>query len=207
MTTLDISIPLSAERGNYNPETAKDNYAKNAELIADRYHYEKFIGKRSSDGALKLNELKPEHKKYISAYINGMKGVEIAEQFNVAAITVYRVLADPLARDMIEEFDEGFKAEFRAMFPLVSLAVREGLQSESLGLALKSVDRWAKICRLIDGKGDDEDVRKVDSVVAARMRFVQLVKGAQDAAAAVGRTGSPHDTIIEVEATVVEGVL
>ncbi len=101
MTNLDISLPLSATRAGYDPEREASKYAMNAELIKSKYNYEKIMGKRKDNGALKLKELKPEHKQYVSCFINGMKGVEIAEQFNVAAITVYRVLNDPLAQTML----------------------------------------------------------------------------------------------------------
>ncbi len=181
VTELNISIPLSSVVGNYDPDEAKARYAANKELIAHKYHYEKIMGKRKSDGALKLKELKPEHKQYISCFISGMKGVEIAEQFNVAAITVYRVLADPLAADLIGEFDENFKKEFRALFPLVADAVRTGLESGGTKTRLQAVDRWTKVCRFLDGGEEEKDQEeKTTAVVAARMRFVDLVRNATD---------------------------
>lgn len=179
MTELNIKVPLSSVVADYNPELAKAKYAANAELIKDRYHYEKMMGKRKHDGALKLKELKPEHKQYVSCFINGMKGVEIAEHFNVAAITVYRVLADPLATKLIGEFDDGFKNEFRAMFPLVADAVRDGLESGGIGTRLKAVDRWTKVCRFMDG--DEEEGAKdgkTTAIVAARIHFVDLINRA-----------------------------
>jgi hypothetical protein len=179
MTKLNIKVPLSSVVHNYDPEEAKAKYAANAQLIADKYHYEKIMGKRRSDGALKLKELKPEHKQYVACYINGMKGVEIAEQFDVAAITVYRVLADPLALNLIGEFDEGFKREFKSMFPLVADAVRTGLDSGSTKTKLQAVDRWTKVCRFLDGDEEEKDQEeKTIAVRAARMRFVDLVKDA-----------------------------
>ncbi len=178
MTELNIK-PLSVARAGYDPDAAAAKYALNKELIADRYHYQKFMGKRRDDGALKLDSLKPEHKQYIACHINGMKGVEIAEQFNVSAITVYRVLADPLATSLIGEFDESFKKDFKALFPLVAAAVRTGLESGGTRERLQAVDRWTKVCRFLDGddveRGQEE---KTASVVAARLRFVDLIKQA-----------------------------
>lgn len=179
MTQLNIKVPLSSLTAGYAPEAAAAKYAANAELIKEEYHYEKMLGKRKSSGALKLNELKPEHKQYVSCFLNGMKGVEIALHFNVSAITVYRVLADPLAASLIDEFDESFKKEFKAMFPLVADAVRSGLDDSSIGTKLKAVDRWTKVCRFLDGGEEEKDQgEKTASVVAARMRFVDLVKTA-----------------------------
>lgn len=179
MTGLNIKVPLSSITAGYDPEESKAKYAANSELIKDKYHYEKFMGKRRADGAMKLKELKPEHKQYISCFINGMKGVEIADHFNVAAITVYRVLADPLSADLINEFDENFKNEFRAMFPLVADAVRTGLGSGGITTRLQATDRWLKVCRFLDGGEEEKDQEeKTTAVVAARMRFVDLVKTA-----------------------------
>lgn len=187
-------MPLSSIFGQYDPELAAAKYAMNKELIEDKYHYEKVIGKRRSDGALKLKELKPEHKQYVSAFISGMKGVEIAAQFNVAAITVYRVLADPLAMELIGEFDESFKNEFRAMFPLVADAVRDGLVTGSPELRLKAVDRWTKVSRFLGGDEDDEGQKneKTTQIIAARMRFIDLVETAR-------KNASPNMKMVEAE--------
>lgn len=204
MTDLNINIPLSVTRANYHPEEAAAKYQMNKLDIAGRYKYEKWMGIRQKNGADKLEKLKPEHKQYVVCFINGMKGVEIAEQFDVSAITVYRVLADPLARNLINEFDESFKDEFKAMFPLVSDAVREGLADGSVTNRLKAVDRWSKICKQIDGVPDDEaDGKKVELVHAARVRFVQIV---QDAVAALPKPEAGTETIIEAEVVTVESV-
>ena len=182
MTELNITLPLSSTRAGYDPEREKARYEMNSELIQGRYHYEKVIGKRKSNGALKLRELKPEHKQYVAAFVNGMKGVEIAEYFNVAAITVYRVLADPLARSLIGEFDESFRDEFRAIFPLVANAVRDGLESGSIATRLKAVDRWTKVSRFIDGDTGEGESPKTDVIFAARLKFVDMVKKASEGA-------------------------
>ncbi|KKL61332.1 hypothetical protein LCGC14_2196340 [marine sediment metagenome] len=202
MTDLNISVPLSVTRANYHPDEAAAKYQANKLDIAGRYKYEKWMGIRQKNGTDKLASLRPEHKQYVVCYINGMKGVEIAEQFNVSAITVYRVLADPLARNLINEFDESFKDEFKAMFPLVSDAVREGLADGSVTNRLKAVDRWSKICKQIDGVPDEEaDGKKAESVYAARLRFVQIV---QDAVAALPKPEEGVATVIEAEVVVVE---
>lgn len=198
MTELNITQPLSATRSNYQPERAAVRYAANAERIKERYHYEKWLGKRRKDGADKLKELQPLHKHIVSAYISGMKGVEIAEAFNLAAITVYRVLADPLVAPMIEEFDDGFKAEFRALFPLVSNAVREGLESDSTNVKLKAVDRWTRVCRFLDGKDDDDTFSRAEVTASARLRMVSLIKRATES------MQQQNGEILEIEATVTE---
>jgi hypothetical protein len=196
MTDLSITLPLSAKRADYAPVKAAAHYAAHSELRKNRYHYEKMLGRRKHNGADKLKGLRPSHKMIVAAHINGMRGVEIAEQLNISAITVYRVLGDPLVAPLIQEFDDGFKADFRAMFPLVADAVRTGLEDSSPTTRLKAADRWAKICRVIDGDGAADDSR-VETIYAARMKFVQLIQDAVQSA----RGG---DTALVIEAEVVE---
>lgn len=199
MTNLDINIPLSSTRAGYDPEREAARYAMNKELISTKYHYEKVIGKRRTDGAMKLKELKPEHKQWVSCFIQGMKGVEIAEQYDVAAITVYRVLSDPLAKSLLGEFNESFKDEFRAMFPLVSNAIREGLESTGIKTKMQAVDRWTKVSGFIDGVPEKDSGEKKPEVMAA-MR-VHLVAALQTAA----ETLPPNTPVqIEIEAVAVE---
>ncbi len=186
-------------RAGYDPEREKARYAMNAELIKDKYHYAKVMGKRRQDGALNLKELKPEHKQYVACFVNGMKGVEIAEQYNVAAITVYRVLSDPLAKSLLGEFDEAFKEEFRSMFPLVANAIRDGLESPGIATRLKSVDRWTKVCKFIDGVDEGQNTSDKTQVLAAtRLHMVTMLKKATEALPAASAT------IIDVETVVVE---
>ena len=198
MTELNIKVPLSTVTGGgYDANAAKAKYAANSELIKQTYHYEKFMGKRKKDGALKLASLKPEHKQYISAAINGMKGVEIADHFSVPVITVYRVLSDPLARSLIAEFEESLAEEFRRMFPMVSDAIRDGLESGSPKVKLLAADRWLKIRKFIDGGENDEGTEKrSEAVSVARTKFVEMVKTVTET--------SVKSTVIEMEAVEVK---
>ncbi len=175
--TINVDVPLSVKTGtSYNPESARAKYLQNARLIAQNYKYEKFIGERKHNGDLKLKELRPEHKQYVTAWLQGMKGVEIADHFNVSALTVYRVLSDPLIKPLIEEFDEGFKEEFKRLFPLATDAIRDGLNDSDLDIRLKATDRFVKMSRLIEGTGEENTDGRVKAVFAARTKFVQMIK-------------------------------
>ncbi len=199
MTNLNINIPLSSTHAGYDSEREAARYQVNKELIATKYHYEKIVGKRRSDGALKLKELKPEHKQWVSCFIQGMKGVDIAKQYDVATITVYRVLSDPLAKSLLGEFDEALKSEFLAMFPLVSDAIRDGLESAGIATRLKAVDRWTKVSSFIDGRGEeDSETKKPDVVAAMRLRMVTMLQ------AAASVLPNNESAIVEVAAIVVE---
>ncbi len=175
---IDISLPASSRVAGYDQEAAAATYQVNKELEADRYSYEKMMGDRRSDGALKLQKLKPVHKEWISAYINGVKGVDIAEKYNVSAISVYRVLSDPLAKSLIGEFDEAFINEFKSMFPLVANAVRDGLSSGSALVKLQAVDRFVKVSRMLLGDEGDGTAGRAETVLNARVNIVNLINTA-----------------------------
>lgn len=180
---LDLpGLPLSTQVSNYDPEAEAAKYQRNKELIATKYQYEKWTGERNADGSARLKKLSAVHRQWVACFINGMKQVEIAQQFGVAAITVHRVLSDPLAKELIEEFDDGFKAEFQAMFPLVSDTIRDGLDPERpMGTRLRAVDRYAKVARLVGGDdGQEGELRdKVAAVQGARSRLVSMIKTAK----------------------------
>lgn len=182
MTHINVKVPLPLSStipgGNYSPTTARARYLANVELVAENYKYEKFIGKRQHSGNRNVTKLTPEHKRYITAFLNGMKIVEIADYFTVSALTVQRILSDPLARELINEFDDGFKEEFRRLFPLVTDSIRDGLLDDNLGIRLKAVDRFSKMSRLVDGEAEGDSDDKIKAVFAARTKFVQLIQSA-----------------------------
>ncbi len=181
MTHINITAPLPLSStipgGTYNPASARAKYLANTELVAQNYQYEKFIGKRRHNGNRNVAKLTPEHKQYITAFLKGMKIVEIADYFTVSFLTVHRILADPLARELINEFDEGFKEEFRRLFPLVTDSIRDGLLDDNLGIRLKAVDRFSKMSLLVDGEAEGDSDDKIKAVFAARTKFVQMIKG------------------------------
>ena len=201
---LKIDLPpLSAVYGNYDPVAHAAKYAANRDLIKEKYHFEKWVGKRRENGLLNIVEtLKPVHKRIISAHINGMKGVEIAEQFNLSVITVYRILGDPLSRSLIDEFTDNFKSEFKAMFPLVSDAIRDGLSEDrAFGTRMKAVDRFIKVHKMIDGVDDTDSTEgKVAEVSSARIRIVQTIKDAL----AKTETVTMIEAVIDEEVVVVD---
>lgn len=176
-STLKLPDEITKHNGYYDPEKAKARYEENKALIRSRYAYEKIIGKRRPNGMPNLKKLTPAHKQMISCFVMGMSVNEIAEQFDVAAITVSRVVSDPLAQEYIEEFDDQHKAEFNAMLPLVNEAVRDALRSPGITNRLKGVDRWAKIHRVMNGDDAGESGKnKAQEIHAARFRFLDKVK-------------------------------
>jgi len=192
MTELEIKIPLSATRHNYDPEVERARYASNRLLIKEKYSFDKFIGKRKNTGEKKLKKLSSEHLQWIAAYINGMTGVQIAEAYDKAAITVYRVLKDPLSRKIIDEFNESARDEFNQMFPLVADAIRVGLEHPSVTIQLKAVDRWAKLSGAVEGAKERPESR-AEVISLARIKVVRMLEAAVKAT-----------NVIEAEAIVVD---
>ena len=181
-------LPLSAIVAGYDPVKAAAEYQINKLKLRDQYHYEKIIGLRRSNGTRNLQELRPVHKRIIAAFVSGMSGVEIAAQFKCSALTVYRVLADPLASSLTSEIGEHYREEFKQLFPLVYAAVKDGLQSGSTKTRLAAVDRFARINRMIEGDSDEDGVEShVKRVIDARITIVHLIKDA-----------APRETLGEV---------
>lgn len=179
---VQINVPGLASQGGLlvsAESESKAKYRANRTLLRQKYHYEKWTGRRRPDGALKLNSLSPAHLRMISAYINGMRIKDIAEQFKVAAITVGRVLADPLSQVYVEEFGEAQKGEFKAMFPLVAKAIRDALSSGNAEVKLKAVDRFAKISAMLSGPNpNDSRESRTEARTEARHKFIAMIKDA-----------------------------
>jgi len=195
---LDIDLPdpsksnggvsLSELVAGYDPLYAAAVYQVNRLKLKDQYHYEKVIGLRRSNGMRNLQKLRPVHERIIAAFVSGMSGVVIAAQFKCSALTVYRVLADPLASSLTSEIGEHYREEFKQLFPLVYAAVKDGLQSGSAKTRLAAVDRFARINRMIEGDSDEDGVEShVKRVIDARITIVHLIKDA-----------TPRETLGEV---------
>ena len=172
-------LPLSSIVNGYDPVRAAAEYQINRLRLRDQYHYEKIIGLRRSNGHRNLKKLRPVHERIIALAVSGMSGVEIAAQFKCSAVTVYRILADPLASSLTKEIGEHYREEFKRLFPLVYDAVKDGLNSGSSKVRLAAVDRFARITRLIEGDGDEGAVEShVKRVIDARITIVHLIKDA-----------------------------
>ena len=172
-------LPLSAIYSNYDPVRRAAEYQINRLRLRDEYHYEKLIGLRRSNGNKNLKKLRPVHERIIAAFVSGMTGVEIAAQFRCSAMTIYRILGDPLASSLTKEIGENYREEFKQLFPLVYLAVKDGLNSGSAKIRLSAVDRFARINRMIDGdSGEDAVESHVKRVIDARFTIIHLVRNA-----------------------------
>ena len=172
-------FPASTYTQGYDPVAAAAKYQVNRLKLRDEYHYDKVIGLRRSNGHVNLKKLRPVHERMIALHINGVSGADIALQFKCSAFTVYRILGDPLAASLIAEVGEHYREEFKQLFPLVYKAVKEGLENPSSKVRLASVDRFARINRMIDGDSDEDGTEKyVKRVIDARTTIVNLILNA-----------------------------
>ncbi len=136
---------LSTTRAGYDPDVQREIYLAEREERRETYHYEKVIGRRLSNGTLKLKRLKPLHSTIVSEFLQGRSGVEIAEMLDISAITVYKTLKDPLVQHLVGDFLEGVDKELAALSPLAVDAIRAGLTDEKVSTRLSAVDRFGKL--------------------------------------------------------------
>ena len=74
---------------------------------------------------------------------------------------------------------EGVESELKALFPKVVDAVRDALDSDTVGMKLKGVDRFAKLTGMDGGKDDKKGVT-VQIITDARTKFVQEIRAAEE---------------------------
>ena len=186
----------SKENCYYDPVKRAAKTKATKERRQALYQAEKILGKRSKTGQYRLKKLKAKHREMIAAFIEGWSIREIADYFSVAHVTVQRVIADPQAQAIIDEFEDGAKAEFNQMLPKVNDSIRAGLNAGDVGTKLKAVDRWGKLHRVINGEtGEKSATQRTQEIHAARFSFLKKV---EEIALKTG--------VIEAEAVIVENV-
>lgn len=110
----------------------------------EQYQYEKIIGKRKADGAMKLKRLKAIHRVMIAHHLRGMSNRDIAFVTGFDEFAIGRVLRDPLSQAYIQEHLSGTEMELAALQPMAVDAVRRGLNSDDDRTALNAADKFFK---------------------------------------------------------------
>lgn len=165
----------SKHNNYYDPATAAKRY--NQEKERAQYAADKLLGRRRENGQPNLKKLTAKHKQIIAQYVVGTSPAEIASMFDIAVMTVHRIVSDPLAKEYLDEFEEMHKREFNAMLPLVNNAVRSALTNPGIQTKLKGADRWGKLHRVLNGENKGEEGRsRSQELHAARFRFIEKVK-------------------------------
>lgn len=98
--------------------------------LPEVYEAERDIGLRRNSGANKLKRLKPRHKQVIALHLAGWESQRIAEKLDLTVAWVSTVLSDPLAREVISNFDELHEEEFKRLRVLANDAIRRALHPD-----------------------------------------------------------------------------
>jgi len=100
-------------QGN-DPALQRVYHQNNKERIKDKYHREKALGIRRSNGVPKLQKLRERHYDIIALHLEGNTTAQIARQTGFAYMTVWRVLTDELAQNLIAKAREGRMMDIEA---------------------------------------------------------------------------------------------
>lgn len=174
---IKLPAEVSKHNGYFDSEEAAARYEERKKEVQALYSVEKILGKRRRDGSPNLKKLKPRHLRMIAYFVEGVPSTEIAQILDVSHNCVLRVLKDPLAAKYIEDFADGHKADFNAMFPLVNEAISDALTGPGLDTRLKGVDRWHKLHKTINGDDSGESASaKTKEISAARFRFIDQIR-------------------------------
>lgn len=108
------------------------------------YQYQKIIGHRKNTGELRLKRLKAVHRQMIAYHLRGMSNRDIASVTGFAENAISRVLRDPLSQVYIQEHLQNTELELGGLSSLAVDALRDGLCSSDLSIALQAVDKYYK---------------------------------------------------------------
>ena len=136
------------------------------------YEEEKANGIRLSNGAKRLQSLKPVHFKIISLFMDGKKNVEIARACCMTQATVSRILSDPLVEQEMASLMERQQKRLNLMSEKAVDAVEDALDHENIGMRLRGVDRYTKLKDSIGGGQEKEQT--AEDVIAQIMQNIQI---------------------------------
>jgi len=123
------------------------------------YLEEKKNGARLPNGAKLLKRLTAQHKQMILSHLSGVSNNDIAELYKRTAVSVSRILNDPLALAEISNLLEDVEKEFQALYPKSVERLREAMDAETLAKTpahttrLKAIDIYYRA----NGKYRDAD--------------------------------------------------
>ena len=110
----------------------------------EQYAYEKIIGKRHSNGSLKLKRLTGIHRRMIAMHLRGMANKDIALVTGYSEMRISHVLRDDLSLAYINAHMQGTEMELAALAPMAVDALRNGLCSNDEKTALLAADKFFK---------------------------------------------------------------
>lgn len=104
------------ELTTHNPEPSlqRVQYQEQKGERKERYHREKALGLRRSNGIPKLKKLKDTHYDLIALHLEGYTTAQIAKRTGFSYMSVWRVLTDDLAQNLIDKAREGRMMDIEA---------------------------------------------------------------------------------------------
>lgn len=136
----------------------------------DRYELEKQNGKRAPSGALRLQRLKPKHHRVIELHLRGASGAEVASATGMTQATISRILADPLAQEILSAASAARDREFEALYGMHLEALRDGFTSGDVRDKLRAASVYGRE-RIERAKSDAGASESAEDVIA---RILQL---------------------------------
>lgn len=169
-------LTTSERLGVYSPAMAAVRYQENKASLRARYKTEKILGARMPNGMMKLKKLNNIHKLMIAMHLDGLALGDVAQKLEVHYMTVWRVINDPLAREIIDNFRRGYEEDLKALFPKAIKVVKEALESSDLKIALGGVDRYGKLAGIGDNEGSKGPAVAITIINDARTKFVRELR-------------------------------
>ncbi len=106
------------------------------------YHQDKLLGKRSVTGELKLKRLNGAHRRIISLHARCLSNRDISFVTGFSEIAISRIIRDPLSQGYLNELLSGVEEELKALMPLATDALRQGLTSDNVKTAMIAADKF-----------------------------------------------------------------
>lgn len=104
------------------------SFPSDSRYLPEIYDAQKDIGTRRDNGALKLKKLRPMHKKVLALHLAAWPNDQIARELHKSAAWISTVINDPLAQEVLNDFDAIHEGEFSRLRILANSALRDALQ-------------------------------------------------------------------------------
>ena len=151
------------------PEGAEHNVPEGG-YLTKAYAEGKQLGLRRENGAAKLKRLKPIHNRIIALHLSGWPNTEICKDVNRSPAWVSTVLNDPLAREVINNFEDLHEEEFKRLRVLANDSLRDAMQpTKTDSVRLQA----ARIFYQKDGQDSGEKGATAEDVMAQILQKIE----------------------------------
>lgn len=91
-----------------------------------------------------FKRIKMKHRRIIALHVSGHANADIARMLDVTSTAVAQTLANPKVQPILASIYEQFDKELKALYPLAIDAMRDAMNSDEHGAALKAADLYFK---------------------------------------------------------------